>query len=63
MDVRIIGAHNRYRAPMDKGKPFREDHQNRVAPVVSLFPLLLVLCRHSHVWMSGMNTRLGADVV
>lgn len=57
--MRIIGAHSRYRAPMDKGKPFREDHPNRMVAVVGLFPFLLVLHRHSHVWMSGMNTGLG----
>jgi hypothetical protein len=62
VDVRIIGVHNRYRNSVDKGKPFREDHQNRLVPMVSLFPFVLVLHRPSHVWISGMNTCLGCDV-
>ncbi|MFZ1937693.1 MAG: hypothetical protein WBE56_00120, partial [Terracidiphilus sp.] len=36
MDVRIIIVHNRYRASVDKGESYREDHQNRLVPVVGL---------------------------
>ena len=43
---------------MDKGKSFREHHQNRLVPLVSLFPFVLVLHRPSHVWISGMKALL-----
>ena len=62
MDVLIIGVHNRCRVAVDNEKPFCEDHQNHLVPVVSLFPFLLVLHPPSHVWISGMNTRPRGDV-
>jgi len=62
MDVRIVGVHNRYRAPVDKGKPVRKCHKNRLVPLVSLFPDLFDLHRHSHVWISGIDACLGSGV-
>lgn len=57
MDVRFIGVHNCCGVPVDQGKPLRKDHKNRLVPLVRLFPYLLVLYRHSHCWINGINRR------
>lgn len=62
MDVRVVGVHNSCRAPVDKGKPVRKYHQNRLVPMVSLPPDLFDLHRHSHVWISGIDVYLRSGV-